>query len=133
VASGSGVYLPSNAITPQVTPDEINTNPIINNPMSTPICNMVTKNCNEPKRSDFQIPEDESEHELFIERLMTVGSTRLEAEQIITSRKTAFNKATRKFKRLSVKQTRSRLKKDSKNSKRVSKEPDQHGAQACHT
>jgi hypothetical protein len=93
----------------------------------------MANNCNEPKRSEFQIPENESEHELFIVKLMTVGSTRLEAEQIITSRKTAFNNANREFKRLSVRQPRSHLKKDSKNSKRVSKEPNQHGAQACHT
>ena len=130
VASGSGINHPSGALSPEVTTDINNTNPIINIPMSTPTCNTTTENCNGPKRSEFQIPENESEHDLFIEKLMTVGSTRLEAEQIITSRKT---KANREFKRLLVKQPRSHLRKDSKNSKRVSKEPNQHGAQACHT
>ena len=58
---------------------------------------------NEPKKSDFLVPETRAQHERMIDRLIKGGSLLGEAEQIIASRSLAFNKACREHKKLAGK------------------------------
>ena len=50
--------------------------------------------------ADFRAPANQIEHNLIVARLMDGGSLRSEAEQAIASRKAAFNKALREFKKI---------------------------------
>ena len=52
-----------------------------------------------PKMSDFGVPANEDEFNSLIERFMSVGMKYTEAEAAISTRKTAFNKASREHKR----------------------------------
>ena len=58
---------------------------------------------NEPKKADFRVPETRAEHEKMIDSLIKGGTLLGEAEQIIASRITAFNKACREHKKMSGK------------------------------
>ena len=64
--------------------------------------NKEENNC-EPKKSDFLVPETKAEEEIMIDKLIQAGSLLGEAEQIVASRKLAFNRACREFKKASVK------------------------------
>jgi hypothetical protein len=52
-----------------------------------------------PKKSDYLVPVTRAEEDEMIDRLIHGGSLLGEAEQIIASRKLAFNKACREFKK----------------------------------
>ena len=99
------------------TADWLNTNPILHSTAGTsstqipPSQILVTDNItrplveseksksNEPKQVDFLVPRTKAEHEQMIDRLIQGGSLLGEAEQIIASRKTAFNKALKEYKK----------------------------------
>jgi hypothetical protein len=53
----------------------------------------------EPKKADYLVPETRAEEDQMIDKLIQGGSLLGEAEQIIASRKCAFNKACREFKK----------------------------------
>jgi hypothetical protein len=53
----------------------------------------------EPKKSDCHVPVTRAEEDEMIDELIQGGSLLGKAEQIIASRKCAFNKACRKFKK----------------------------------
>ena len=52
-----------------------------------------------PTPGDFLVPTNKVEHTLMVARLVSGGSPQAEAEQIITQRKAAYNKALRDFKK----------------------------------
>ena len=52
-----------------------------------------------PTLAEFRVPANLVEHNLIVQRLLSGGSNRAEAEQTIALRKTAFNKALREHKR----------------------------------
>ena len=52
-----------------------------------------------PTPQSFLIPADENEHRIMIGRLVSGGLTMSEAQQSIEKRKTAFNKASKEFKK----------------------------------
>jgi methionine synthase I (cobalamin-dependent) len=54
-----------------------------------------------PTKKDFQIPMNKTEHDEVVRKLVLGGSSIAEAKQVITSRKTAFNRANREFKKKS--------------------------------
>ena len=81
-----------------------------------------------PKREDFLIPANETEYNQMVERLVAGGSSVVEAELIISSRKSAFNKANREYKRGPGKQTKQSQKKETRQSKHVEKDHDDYGA-----
>ena len=56
------------------------------------------KNC-EPSPADFLVPSTPEEHTSMVDKLILGGSLRNEAEQTIASRKTAFNKALKIYKK----------------------------------
>ena len=71
-----------------------------------------------PVPGDFLVPSNLVEHNLIIARLVSGGSLPAEAEQTIASRKTAFNKALREFKKDNpMLQNNNRTSKQSKQSK----------------
>ncbi len=53
----------------------------------------------EPKKADYLVPETRAEEDQMIDKLIQGGSLLGEAEQIIASRKGAYNKACREFKK----------------------------------
>jgi hypothetical protein len=55
-----------------------------------------------PTKKEFMIPLNKTEHEYVIRKLVLGGSSISEAELVIASRKTAFNKANKEFKKLST-------------------------------
>ena len=57
----------------------------------------------EPRREDFLVPLSRAEHDLMVDRLITGGSLLGEAEQIIASRKIAFNKAMKEYNKKTAK------------------------------
>ena len=59
-----------------------------------------------PTEQDFKVPRNETEHNEMVTRLTDGGSTPTEAEQIIAARKSAFNKASKQFKKNMVKPTK---------------------------
>ena len=64
--------------------------------------NKDEKNC-EPRKSDFLVPETKAEEDSMIDKLIQAGSLLGEAEQIVASRKLAYNRACREFKKSAVK------------------------------
>ena len=52
-----------------------------------------------PVPGDFLVPTNLIKHNLIVARLVSAGSLPAEAEQTIASRKTAYNKALREFKK----------------------------------
>jgi hypothetical protein len=64
----------------------------------------------------------------MVERLVAGGSSVAEAELIISSRKSAFNKANREYKRGPGKQMKQSQKKETRQSKHVEKDHDDYGA-----
>ena len=52
-----------------------------------------------PVPGDFLVPTNLIEHNLIVARLISGGSLPAEAEQTIASRKAAFNKALREYKK----------------------------------
>ena len=52
-----------------------------------------------PTQAEFKVPQNQSEHKQIVAKLVEGGSTPSEAELVIASRKTAFNKAIREYKR----------------------------------
>ena len=82
----------------------------------------------EPKESDFKIPNSKEEFDKIVNNLMSVGLSKSEAEQLIGMRRTAFNRATREFKKNTNKTVyKSNIKKTSKNSKLTSQLTDEYG------
>jgi hypothetical protein len=59
---------------------------------------MIELDC-EPKKSDYLVPVTRAEEDEMIDKLIHGGSLLGEAEQIIASRKLAFNKTCSKFKK----------------------------------
>ena len=67
------------------------------------------------------MPASVGELKLMVDKLVKAGSSQSEAEQIIANRKTAFNKASREFKRSqSVKIAKQSQKRATKTSKTAS-------------
>ena len=52
-----------------------------------------------PTQAELRVPQNQIEHNQIIARLVEGGSIPSKAELVIASRKTAFNKALREFKR----------------------------------
>jgi hypothetical protein len=91
-------------------------------------CTTEPKESKEPKESDFKIPTSKQEFDKVVNDLMSVGSSKSEAEQLIGMRRTAFNRATREFKKNNTKTVyKSNIKKTSKNSKQTSQMTDKYG------
>jgi hypothetical protein len=57
----------------------------------------------EPRLEEFLVPVTRAEHDLVVDKLITGGSLLGEAEQIIASRKIAFNKAMKEYNKKSAK------------------------------
>jgi hypothetical protein len=101
----------------------------------TSVIDTIAKACStdqnepkEPKESDYKIPNSKEEYDKIVNDLMSVGSTKSEAEQLIGMRRTAFNRATREFKKSTNKSAnKSNIKKSSKNSKLTSQLTDEYG------
>ena len=75
---------------------------------------------NKPCERSFGVPIDPQEHKAMIDRLVAAGTMINEAEQIISTRKTAFNKACREYKKLQTgKQTKGIQRKQSRGSKQA--------------
>ena len=53
-----------------------------------------------PTRDSFGVPQSKAEHKSIVAKLVAGGSSEVEAEFMITSRKAAFNKANRDYKKL---------------------------------
>ena len=80
-----------------------------------------TTNQYKPEEKDFNLPASAGELKLMVDKLVKAGSSQSEAEQIIANRKTAFNKASREFKRSqSVKIAKQSQKRATKTSKTAS-------------
>ena len=80
--------------------------------------NNVTVESNGPREKDFHLPTSQEEHKFMVEKLVSAGTLPSEAEQIINNRRTAFNKATREFKKLQpARQTKQYQKKVTKSNK----------------
>ena len=45
-----------------------------------------------PTQADYRVPTNQVGHNIIVELLVSTGSTKLEAEQTIATRMTAFNK-----------------------------------------
>jgi hypothetical protein len=88
---------------------------------------LVTSPVRGPSREEFKVPLDELDHISMVERLVLGGLSSQEAEQTISSRKTAFNKACREFKKESGKVNRWQKKKNEKLSKTDCNNPNQNG------
>ena len=76
-----------------------------------------------PTPDNFKVPANQVEHNLLITNLMAGGSLRHEAEATIASRKNAYNKALREYKKetgLNQKQLQTQLKKTTRSSKQNS-------------
>ena len=80
-----------------------------------------------PTLADFRAPSNQFEHNLIVTRLMEGGSLRSEAEQAISSRKAAFNKALREYKKSNVNPLVN--KRGNKNSKHTNSQSNQNGYQ----
>ena len=72
-----------------------------------------------PTKEYFKVPSNRIEHDLFVSRLVQSGLTGAEAEQVLVSRKAAFNRACREFKKETTKAVKSQPKKQTKPSKNV--------------
>ena len=70
-----------------------------------------------PVPGDFLVPTNLIEHNLIVARLISGGSLPAEAEQTIASRKAAFNKALREYKKENPNQNNNRASKQGKQSK----------------
>ena len=70
-----------------------------------------------PVPGDFLVPTNLVEHNLIVARLVSGGSLPAEAEQTIASRKAAFNKALREFKKGNQNQNSNRATRQRKLSK----------------
>ena len=74
-----------------------------------------------PEEKDFNLPASKGELKTMVDKLIKAGSSQSEAEQIIANRKTAFNKASREFKKSqSVKLAKQSQKRVTKTSKTAS-------------
>ena len=76
-----------------------------------------------PSKKDFMVPANRIEHDQMVAKLISAGIIKSEAEQIISMRKNAFNKACRDAKKLGENAN----KKVTKNSKLVSSKSKQNG------
>ena len=80
-----------------------------------------------PSKEAFKVPLDDLDHISMVKRLVLGGLSSHEAEQTISSRKTAFNKACRDYKKESGKIGKWQKKKNEKLSKTDSNTPNQNG------
>ena len=80
-----------------------------------------------PSKEAFKVPLDDLDHVSMVKRLVLGGLSSHEAEQTISSRKTAFNKACRDYKKESGKIGKWQKKKNEKLSKTDSNTPNQNG------
>jgi hypothetical protein len=82
-----------------------------------------------PEEKDFNLPASKDEIKSMVDKPIGAGSTQSEAEQIIANRKTAFNKASRDFKkRQPVKLAKQSQKRATQNSKTVGLNKSEYGA-----
>ena len=84
-----------------------------------------------PTPADFRIPANLVEHNLVVSNLVAAGSQRAEAEATIASRKTAYNKALRDYKKvagLNQKQIQTQARKSSRTSKQQSSQSTDNGS-----
>ena len=81
---------------------------------------------NSPRAATYLVPEDETEHNLMVERMVSAGLLRSEAELNIAARKAAFNKACKEFKKAESKQPKT-SKRNTKMRKHVNKSIEDHG------
>ena len=77
----------------------------------------ITSSVNGPTKENFKVPKNRLEHESFVTKLVQSGLTKTEAEQALSSRRAAFNKACREYKKESTKAVKSQSKKSNKTSK----------------
>jgi hypothetical protein len=74
-----------------------------------------------PEEKDFKMPASKGELKSMVDKLIKAGFSQSEAEQIIANKKTAFNKASREFKKSqSVKLAKQSQKRATKTSKTAS-------------
>jgi hypothetical protein len=73
------------------------------------------------------VPMDKAEHAVMVGCLVSAGSLHSEAESIIASQKTTFNKACQKHKKSEINQDKGSTKKPSKSSKNLTKKSLDHG------
>ena len=85
----------------------------------------LTEDLTPPTLADFRAPANQIEHNLIIARLMDGGSSKSEAEHAISTRKAAFNKALREFKK--EKGGAPNTRRGSKNGKHVTSQSNQNG------
>jgi uncharacterized membrane protein YcgQ (UPF0703/DUF1980 family) len=78
---------------------------------------LITSSVNGPTKENFKVPKNRLEHESFVTKLVQSGLSKTEAEQALSSRRAAFNKACREYKKESTKAVKSQLKKPNKTSK----------------
>ena len=83
----------------------------------------TTRSNGPPNKKDFNVPANRIEHNLMVAKLVSSGILETEAEQIITLRKNAFNKACRDLK----KQGNTALKKPNKSRKTASPKTTHNG------
>ena len=69
----------------------------------------------EPTEADFEIPTSAEEYESMFDRFATIGLSRVDLDKVLESRRTAFNKATREFRKKKNVETKN-AKKPRKNS-----------------
>ena len=50
-----------------------------------------------PTPEEFELPENEQQYESMVDRFATIGLKRGDLDKVLESRRTAFNKAVRKF------------------------------------
>ena len=86
-----------------------------------------------PTQADFHVPTNQIEHSLIVARLVSGGSLPAEAEQIITSHKTDFNKSLREFKKAQTQASTQANKRNTKNSKHVNSQLTNNGNKGCFT
>ena len=75
-----------------------------------------------PTKKDYMIPLSKTEHEEVVRKLVLGGSSVSEAELVIATRKTAFNKANKEFKKKSMPGVANMKK--SRTSRKLSNQPD---------
>lgn len=126
---GASTLPPQQSHSRSLTPESATSSWILENQslVSDQVTTKPVNSTGTPTRSEFKVPESETHHNEIIGKLVLGGSTKEEAELIIASRRTAFNKALRLHKKPSNKTPKVDKKKASKQSKNVSSSQSQNG------
>jgi hypothetical protein len=79
----------------------------------------------QPQKKDFMVPSNQVQHTEMISSLVCAGISPTEAEQIISIRKNAFNRACREWKKMT--ESNSTTKKSNKSSKNAVTKSNKNG------